>query len=135
MQENADYLIKCTAQDLGFCQGKPVAAFTIYKCLIHWKSFEAERTSVFDRLIQMIGAAIEVTCLHYLKRTSFWATHKFQNYWYHQNYEQTSPFCVQGTEMSMLPFVLFSCRTNLIPSLWPIGCPTHRLYCFCFNAA
>ncbi|KAF6164990.1 hypothetical protein GIB67_005359, partial [Kingdonia uniflora] len=29
------------------------------KCLLHWKSFEAERTSVFDRLIQMIGSAIE----------------------------------------------------------------------------
>ena len=47
-------------KDVGFSQGKPVAAFTIYKCLLHWKSFEAERTSVFDRLIQMIGSAIEV---------------------------------------------------------------------------
>ncbi|KAG5586928.1 hypothetical protein H5410_047362 [Solanum commersonii] len=46
-------------KDVGFSQGKPVAAFTIYKCLLHWKSFEAERTSVFDRLIQMIGSAIE----------------------------------------------------------------------------
>ncbi|GKA89969.1 unconventional myosin, partial [Tanacetum coccineum] len=40
-------------------KAKPVAAFTIYKCLVHWKSFESERTSVFDRLIQMIGSAIE----------------------------------------------------------------------------
>ncbi|KAF6142952.1 hypothetical protein GIB67_003908 [Kingdonia uniflora] len=29
------------------------------KCLLHWKSFEAERTSVFDPLIQMISSAIE----------------------------------------------------------------------------
>ncbi|XP_042483036.1 myosin-6-like [Macadamia integrifolia] len=57
--ESVDALIKCVMQDLGFSQGKPVAAFTIYKCLLHWKSFEAERTSVFDRLIQMIGSAIE----------------------------------------------------------------------------
>ncbi|KAK9288816.1 hypothetical protein L1049_017281 [Liquidambar formosana] len=57
--ENVDALIKCVMQDLGFSQGKPVAAFTIYKCLLHWRSFEAERTSVFDRLIQMIGSAIE----------------------------------------------------------------------------
>lgn len=49
------------AQDLGFSEGKPVGAFTIYKCLLHWKSFEAEKTSVFDRLIQLIGSAIEVT--------------------------------------------------------------------------
>ncbi|OVA02253.1 IQ motif [Macleaya cordata] len=57
--ESVDSLIKCVMQDLGFSQGKPVAAFTIYKCLLHWKSFEADRTSVFDRLIQMIGSAIE----------------------------------------------------------------------------
>lgn len=57
--ENVDALIDCVMKDIGFSQGKPVAAFTIYKCLLHWKSFEAERTSVFDRLIQMIGSAIE----------------------------------------------------------------------------
>ncbi|XVF65003.1 hypothetical protein PTKIN_Ptkin09bG0211800 [Pterospermum kingtungense] len=58
-QENVDALIKCVTQNLGFSQEKPVAAFTIYKCLLHWKSFEAERTNVFDRLIQMIGSALE----------------------------------------------------------------------------
>lgn len=57
--ENVDALISCVRQDLGYSHGKPVAAFTIYKCLLHWKSFEADRTSVFDRLIQMIGSAIE----------------------------------------------------------------------------
>ncbi|KAF3667539.1 Myosin-9 [Capsicum annuum] len=57
--EDVDALIDCVMKDVGFSQGKPVAAFTIYKCLLHWKSFEAERTSVFDRLIQMIGSAIE----------------------------------------------------------------------------
>lgn len=60
VQENVDSLIKCVRQYLGFSHGKPIAAFTIYKCLLHWRSFEAERTSVFDRLIQMIGSAIEV---------------------------------------------------------------------------
>ncbi|GAB4841283.1 hypothetical protein Ancab_022015 [Ancistrocladus abbreviatus] len=57
--ENFDALINCVNKNIGFNQGKPVAAFTIYKCLLNWKSFEAERTSVFDRLIQMIGSAIE----------------------------------------------------------------------------
>jgi hypothetical protein len=61
LQENVDALISCVMKNIGFSNGKPVAAFTIYKCLLHWKSFEAERTSVFDRLIQMIGSAIEVT--------------------------------------------------------------------------
>ncbi|CAK7349482.1 unnamed protein product [Dovyalis caffra] len=57
--ESIDALINCVTNNIGFSHGKPVAAFTIYRCLLHWKSFEAERTSVFDRLIQMIGSAIE----------------------------------------------------------------------------
>ncbi|GMI85728.1 ARABIDOPSIS MYOSIN 2, MYOSIN X1 2, myosin 2, MYOSIN XI-6 [Hibiscus trionum] len=57
--ENVDALINCVAKDIGFSHGKPVAALTIYKCLLHWKSFEAERTNVFDCLIQMMGSAIE----------------------------------------------------------------------------
>ncbi|KAL6984622.1 hypothetical protein U1Q18_017998, partial [Sarracenia purpurea var. burkii] len=59
-QENQDLLIKCITQDLGFSGGKPVAACVIYKCLLHWRSFEVERTSVFDRIIQTIASAIEV---------------------------------------------------------------------------
>ncbi|KAI3459593.1 hypothetical protein Pfo_016256 [Paulownia fortunei] len=58
-RESVDALVRCITEDLGFSEGKPVAAFTIYKCLIHWRSFEAERTSVFDRIIQIIGSAIE----------------------------------------------------------------------------
>ncbi|KAK8541561.1 hypothetical protein V6N12_014192 [Hibiscus sabdariffa] len=57
--ENVDALINCVANNIGFSHGKPIAALSIYKCLLHWKSFEAERTNVFDRLIQMIGSAIE----------------------------------------------------------------------------
>lgn len=59
-QENQDLLIKCVSQNLGFSHGKPVAASVIYKCLLHWRSFEVERTTVFDRIIQTIASAIEV---------------------------------------------------------------------------
>ncbi|KAL5822430.1 hypothetical protein ACOSQ4_020330 [Xanthoceras sorbifolium] len=59
-QENQDLLIKCVSQDLGFSAGKPVAACLIYKSLLHWRSFEVERTSIFDRIIQTISASIEV---------------------------------------------------------------------------
>ncbi|KAG2244320.1 hypothetical protein Bca52824_093847 [Brassica carinata] len=58
VQEDVEALISCVTKNVGFSQGKPVAAFTIYKCLLHWKSFEADRTNVFDRLVQMIGSAI-----------------------------------------------------------------------------
>ncbi|RVX03646.1 Myosin-17 [Vitis vinifera] len=58
-RENQDLLIKCISQDLRFCGGRPIAACLIYKSLFQWRSFEVERTSVFDRIIQTIGAAIE----------------------------------------------------------------------------
>ncbi|XP_010537575.1 PREDICTED: myosin-5 [Tarenaya hassleriana] len=58
-QENQELLLNCISQDIGFSEGKPVAACLIYKCLLHWRSFEVERTSIFDRIIQTIGSAIE----------------------------------------------------------------------------
>ncbi|XP_031270661.1 myosin-9 isoform X3 [Pistacia vera] len=58
-QENQELLIRCVAQHLGFSGNRPIAACTIYKCLLQWRSFEVERTSVFDRIIQTIGNAIE----------------------------------------------------------------------------
>nr|GMD17182.1 myosin-9-like isoform X1 [Ipomoea batatas] len=58
-QEYQDLLIRCVAQHLGFSKGRPVAACIIYKCLRQWRSFEVERTSIFDRIIQTIGQAIE----------------------------------------------------------------------------
>ncbi|XP_057798033.1 myosin-9-like isoform X2 [Salvia miltiorrhiza] len=58
-QEYQDLLIRCIAQHLGFSRGRPIAACIIYKCLRQWHSFEVERTSIFDRIIQTIGNAIE----------------------------------------------------------------------------
>ncbi|KAG6515202.1 hypothetical protein ZIOFF_025590 [Zingiber officinale] len=58
-QENQELMIRCIAQDLGFSGKRPVAACITYKCLLQWRSFEVERTSVFDRIIQTIGHAIE----------------------------------------------------------------------------
>nr|GMC59169.1 myosin-7-like isoform X5 [Ipomoea batatas] len=58
-EESVDILIRCVSGHIGFSEGKPIAAFTIYKCLLNWKSFEAEKTNVFDHLIQMIGSSIE----------------------------------------------------------------------------
>ncbi|XP_047320010.1 myosin-17-like isoform X2 [Impatiens glandulifera] len=59
-QENQDLLIKCITQNLGFSDGKPIAACIIYKCLLHWRSFEVERTTIFDRIIHTISSSIEV---------------------------------------------------------------------------
>ncbi|CAI0433995.1 unnamed protein product [Linum tenue] len=59
-QENQELLIRCITQHLGFQGKRPIAACIIYKCLLQWRSFEVERTSVFDRIIQTIGHAIEI---------------------------------------------------------------------------
>ncbi|KAG9452106.1 hypothetical protein H6P81_005010 [Aristolochia fimbriata] len=58
-QENQELLIRCIMQHLGFAGTRPIAACIIYKCLLQWRSFEVERTSVFDRIISTIGQAIE----------------------------------------------------------------------------
>lgn len=64
-QENQELLIRCIVQHLGFQGKRPVTACIIYKCLLQWRSFEVERTSVFDRIIQTIGQAIEVCLCYY----------------------------------------------------------------------
>ncbi|KAL3520939.1 hypothetical protein ACH5RR_019088 [Cinchona calisaya] len=60
-QENQELILRCIAQHLGFAGNRPIAACIIYKCLLHWRSFEVERTNVFDRIIHTIGHAIEKT--------------------------------------------------------------------------
>ncbi|XP_033138636.1 myosin-17 [Brassica rapa] len=59
-QENQELLVTCISENLGFAGGNPVAACLIYKCLLHWRSFELEETNIFDRIIQTIASAIEV---------------------------------------------------------------------------
>eukprot|EP01018_Ginkgo_biloba_P007667 Gb_30020 [translate_table: standard] len=58
-QENQELLLKCVKENLGFSNDKPVAACIIYKCLLQWHLFEAERTTIFDCLIQAILTEIE----------------------------------------------------------------------------
>ncbi|KFK43939.1 hypothetical protein AALP_AA1G194000 [Arabis alpina] len=59
-QINQDLLLKSISEDIGFSEGKPVAACLIYKCLIHWRSFEVERTTIFHRIIETIASIIEM---------------------------------------------------------------------------
>ncbi|KAG2544341.1 hypothetical protein PVAP13_9KG024700 [Panicum virgatum] len=57
--ESVDTLINCVVENVGFSEGRPVAAITIYKCLLHWRVFETDKTNVFDRLIQIFGSAMQ----------------------------------------------------------------------------
>jgi myosin-5 len=59
-QDDQQWLLTCISQYLGFSGSKPVAALLIYQCLLHWKSFEAMKTGVFDSILHAINTATEV---------------------------------------------------------------------------
>lgn len=60
-QENHDALIKCLLEDNRYDKNRPVAACIVYRTLIQWRSFEADKTNIFDRIIHAIQSSIEVT--------------------------------------------------------------------------
>ncbi|KAJ9548305.1 hypothetical protein OSB04_020848 [Centaurea solstitialis] len=60
LQENSEILARCIKENLGFKDGKPVAASVIYKCLLHWHAFESERTAIFDFIIENINNALKI---------------------------------------------------------------------------
>ncbi|XP_031263400.1 myosin-12 [Pistacia vera] len=58
-QENHDVLIKCLTEEKKFDKNRPVAACIVYKSLLQWRSFEADKTNIFDRIIHTIRLSIE----------------------------------------------------------------------------
>lgn len=58
-QENHDVLIKSLTEDRRYDNRRPAAACIVYKSLLHWHSFEAEKTNIFDRIIHTIRSSIE----------------------------------------------------------------------------
>ncbi|OIW12077.1 hypothetical protein TanjilG_15317 [Lupinus angustifolius] len=54
-QDNYEFLSRCIKENLGFKNGKPLAARIIYKSLLHWHAFESERTTIFDYIIEGIN--------------------------------------------------------------------------------
>ncbi|KAG8055649.1 hypothetical protein GUJ93_ZPchr0001g33025 [Zizania palustris] len=58
-QDDQQLLLTRISQHLGFSGVKPVAALLIYQCLLHWRSFEAMKTGVFDSILQAINSATE----------------------------------------------------------------------------
>ncbi|GAB2275885.1 hypothetical protein Dimus_010629 [Dionaea muscipula] len=67
--QNSEFLSRCIKENLGFQDGKPVAACLIYKCLLHWRTFESERTTIFDHIIgginDVLRAGDEIALLPY----------------------------------------------------------------------
>ncbi|KAL8501897.1 hypothetical protein ACS0TY_021134 [Phlomoides rotata] len=74
-QGNVEILSRCIKDDLGFKDGKPMAACVIYKCLLHWHAFESERTAIFDFIIESINDVLKegdenATLPYWLSNTS-----------------------------------------------------------------
>ncbi|KXZ52498.1 MYO1B protein [Gonium pectorale] len=44
---------------MGFHKGRPVAAIVIFRYCLHSRAFEADRTSIFDRVVYAIGQQLE----------------------------------------------------------------------------
>ncbi|KAF8063028.1 XI-F [Scenedesmus sp. PABB004] len=83
-KQEEERLLAALAAPMGFHKGKPLAALVVFRACLQWRAFQADRTSVFDRIIQVIGSQIErqqddnaclaywltntVTLLHLLQR-------------------------------------------------------------------
>ncbi|XP_066368154.1 myosin-17-like isoform X8 [Miscanthus floridulus] len=69
-QNHQQLLLKYITQYLGFFERKPIAASLIYYCLLHWRSFEEAKTSVFDSIIQVVNSATEAQ--HDMRGLAYW---------------------------------------------------------------
>ena len=46
------------AGDVGFHRSRPLAAMVIFRCCLQWKAFQADRTSLFDKIINTMGTQV-----------------------------------------------------------------------------
>ncbi|GAB4821968.1 hypothetical protein N2152v2_009014 [Parachlorella kessleri] len=58
--QDQERLLSTITEQLGFHHGRPVAALTIFRCCLQWKTFQAERTPLFDRIIAAMGSQVEL---------------------------------------------------------------------------
>lgn len=52
-KQEEEKLLTALASPMGFHKGKPLAALVVFRACLQWRAFQADRTSVFDRIIQV----------------------------------------------------------------------------------
>ncbi len=57
-KQEEERLLSSLGSDLGFHRGKPLAALITFRACLQWRAFQADRTSIFDRIIQ-VGARVQ----------------------------------------------------------------------------
>ena len=61
-QGELEEVLKCLSPTPGeYATPAPTVACVVFRSLMHWKSFDAERTNVFDRIVSTMGKAIEAS--------------------------------------------------------------------------
>ena len=76
-QRTADQekLLAALGDDLGFYSGRPVASLLVFRCCLQWKTFQADRTPLFDRIIATMGSQVRwVLARRWRRRRSAAAT-------------------------------------------------------------
>ncbi|CAH8264422.1 unnamed protein product [Arabidopsis lyrata] len=58
-RESHEVLMKCLTDERRFDNDRCVAAWIVYKALLQWRLFEAEKTNIFDRIVHKIRSSIE----------------------------------------------------------------------------
>jgi hypothetical protein len=65
-KQEEEKLLAALASPMGFHKGKPLAALVVFRACLQWRAFQADRTSVFDRIIQVwftgMGMDATVSC-------------------------------------------------------------------------
>ncbi|XP_078430884.1 myosin-12-like [Wolffia australiana] len=114
-QENHDALIKCLAEEKQFDKKMPTSACIVYKSLIHWRSFEAEKTSIFDRIIHTIRSSIEEN-QDKMAELSYWLSTSATLLFLVQNTIKANPSSKKNvSRMSSSPFGRISTRALPTP--------------------
>jgi len=52
-RQEEERLLAALPQPMGFNKGRPMAALVVFRCCLQWRAFQADRTSVFDRIIHV----------------------------------------------------------------------------------
>ena len=64
------------ASEIGFSGGQPVLACVTFRSLLHWKSFELERTGLFDQIMSKMSNAVELNTDNNAQLT-YWLSNTF----------------------------------------------------------
>ena len=64
------------ASEVGFSGGQPVLACVTFRSLLHWKSFELERTGLFDRIMSKMSGNVELSTDNNAQLT-YWLSNTF----------------------------------------------------------